>query len=343
MKRILSVLTCLSALIVQAYEVALDSYDTRKSDGNEARRDRRREHVIDTLVKHISDTDIMIVENRTDEMWRDKEDGKIDYLLSYTLKVKPVRFCTFVKGNERLSAGTILYLYENKYRSGLVGPSIRTIAPLPKGDPRRWPSYLPSLDKGDMPRLVFVKKQQKYLKDYLFKLYWVGSPIYDDAMTLSEPDFMRKYHLESVFSNRVYRVMDECVFHVDYPVPDLPETESMKLNRHITDVWKKRSEEAVYTTANTGLIHLSPEEISEIVYIAYRMDKKSGGHKAYMEACAREPKVLLPMDEKKPVFKTAIGIALRDALRKKAEDEKEKEVAKETPRTMDSESDKDKK
>ena len=162
-------------------------------------------------------------------------------------------------------------------------------------------------------------------------------------MTLSEPDFMRKYHLESVFSNRVYRVMDECVFHVDYPVPDLPETESMKLNRHITDVWKKRSEEAVYTTENTGLIHLSPEEISEIVYIAYRMDKNSGGHKAYMEACAREPKVLLPMDEKKPVFKTAIGIALRDALRKKAEDEKEKEVAKETPRTMDSESDKDKK
>ena len=343
MKRILSVLTCLSALIVQAYEVALDSYDTRKSDGNEARRDRRREHVIDTLVKHISDTDIMIVENRTDEMWRDKEDGKIDYLLSYTLKVKPVRFCTFVKGNERLSAGTILYLYENKYRSGLVGPSIRTIAPLPKGDPRRWPSYLPSLAKGDMPRLVFVKKQQKYLKDYLFKLYWVDSPIYDDAMTLSEPEFMRKYHLESVFSNRVYRVMDECVFHVDYPVPDLPETESMKLNRHITDVWKKRSEEAVYTTENTGLIHLSPEEISEIVYIACRMDKKSGGHKAYMEACAREPKVLLPMDEKKPVFKTAIGIALRDALRKKAEDEKkkeEKEVSKENPRTMDSESDK---
>ena len=46
------------------------------------------------------------------------------------------------------------------------------------------------------------------------------------------------------------------------------------------------------------------------------------------------------MDEKKPVFKTAIGIALRDALRKKAEDEKEKEVAKETPRTMESESDK---
>ncbi len=332
--------------LVHSAEFRFDTFDIVENDQFMEYRKDRNKHIIDVLLKHIADSDIAIIHSRRDEFWRDE--GEISDSLLHVLHFSVVRYITSLKGMERFSPNSVLYLYDSKFkvRSQLSASVVSSPAPLAKGSPNRAPDYCPSLRSGDLSRIVFIQKQQSYLKEYFrdFFFEWErDSPEYDDAMALSEAEFMRKYHLESVFSNRVYRVMDECVFHVDYPVPDLPETESMKLNRHITDVWKKRSEEAVYTTANTGLIHLSPEEISEIVYIAYRMDKNSGGHKAYMEACAREPKVLLPMDEKKPVFKTAIGIALRDALREKAAEEKkkeEKEVAKENPRTMDSESDK---
>ena len=300
----------------------------------------KKQSIIDALSTEIRDSDILVFHLRKDEIFR--ENGVIDEDIAITLGFHTMRVCCFLKGAPTIEHYGVGFLYEgDRFRSRkliLCGDGS-----LSRKSPYFRPAYHPFLYFDNLTRLAFVKRQLIPLKDCLIGGRSFYPELCKEVETLSGEAFIQKYGLEAVFSNRVFRATDSCLFHVDYPVPDLPETESMKLNRHITDVWKKRSEEAVYTTANTGLIHLSPEEISEIVYIAYRMDKKSGGHKAYMEACAREPKVLLPMDEKKPVFKTAIGIALRDALREKAAEEKkkeEKEVAKENPRTMDSESDK---
>ena len=300
----------------------------------------KKQSIIDALSTEIRDFDILVFHLRKDEIFR--KNGVVDEEIAITLGFHTMRVCCFLKGAPTVEHYGVGFLYEgDSFRSRkliLCGDGS-----LSRKSPYFRPAYHPSLYFDNLTRLAFVKRQLIPLKDCLIGGRSFHPELCKKVETLSGEAFIQKYGLEAVFSNRVFRATDSCLFHVDYPVPDLPETESMKLNRHITDVWKKRSEEAVYTTANTGLIHLSPEEISEIVYIACRMDKKSGGHKAYMEACAREPKVLLPMDEKKPVFKTAIGIALRDALREKAAEEKkkeEKEVAKENPRTMDSESDK---
>ena len=300
----------------------------------------KKQSIIDALSTEIRDSDILVFHLRKDEIFR--KNGVIDEDIAITLGFHTMRVCCFLKGAPTVEHYGVGFLYEgDRFRSRkliLCGDGS-----LSRKSPYFRPAYHPSLYFDNLTRLAFVKRQLIPLKDCLIGGRSFHPELCKEVETLSGEAFIQKYGLEAVFSNRVFRATDSCLFHVDYPVPDLPETESMKLNRHITDVWKKRSEEAVYTTANTGLIHLSPEEISEIVYIAYRMDKNSGGHKAYMEACAREPKVLLPMDEKKPVFRTAIGIALRDALREKAAEEKkkeEKEVAKENPRTMDSESDK---
>ena len=52
----------------------------------------------------------------------------------------------------------------------------------------------------------------------------------------------------------------------------------------------------------SGLIHLSSEEVSEIVYIAYLLD---GGAGQYAEARKRASELLLPIERSE--FKTAIG------------------------------------
>ena len=60
---------------------------------------------------------------------------------------------------------------------------------------------------------------------------------------------------------------------------------------------------------NSGLIHLSPEEVSEIVYIACLLD---GGAGQYAEASKRAPELLLPVE--KPEFRTAIGKRVHAAV-----------------------------
>ena len=59
----------------------------------------------------------------------------------------------------------------------------------------------------------------------------------------------------------------------------------------------------------SGLIHLSPEEVSEIVYIACLLDVGAG---QYAEASKRAPELLLPVE--KPEFKTAIGRRVHAAV-----------------------------
>ena len=60
---------------------------------------------------------------------------------------------------------------------------------------------------------------------------------------------------------------------------------------------------------NSGLIHLSPEEVSEIVYIACLLDVGAG---QYAEARKRAPELLLPVE--KPEFRTAIGRRVHAAV-----------------------------
>lgn len=271
--------------------------------------DEGRQYIIRALVREIEDSEILIFHLRKDEF--DRKDSVMDGEIYITLGCFAARVCCFLKGEMTVKPYDVGYLYEGDlFRGGIW------VATSHSGFP---PAYNSFLRHDNLVRLIFVKRQRTPLKDCLKGGRTFFPALCKEVETLSGEAFIQKYGLESIFSNRVFRTLEGCVFHVDYSVPELPVTKMMVMNNSVYG-----SKASSRTLAWSGLIHLSPEEISEIVYIAYRMDKKSGGHKAYMEACAREPKVLLPMDEKKPVFKTTIGIALRDALRKKAEDEKQK-------------------
>ena len=99
---------------------------------------------------------------------------------------------------------------------------------------------------------------------------------------ISAEEFVEKINAEAVFSNRVFRLNEGCVFQVDYSLPkgllqDQDEREK-KLDR--------LREEC------TNIMHLSAEEVSEITCLAYAVD---GNLKGYAEACHRCPKVLRPV------------------------------------------------
>jgi hypothetical protein len=53
---------------------------------------------------------------------------------------------------------------------------------------------------------------------------------------------------------------------------------------------------------NSGLLSLSPLEISEIVFIACMRDGEDGAGGRYAEACKRTPEILIPIETQE--FKT---------------------------------------
>lgn len=110
--------------------------------------------------------------------------------------------------------------------------------------------------------------------------------------------------IESAFSNRVFRLNEACSFQVDYPVPDNDEWPRY--------LFKSKAEYIAWTNRihaeNTSLMHLSPDEVSEITYLAYFADNVDTN--GYNAACARCPLILRPVIE----FKTTIGKRLRQAM-----------------------------
>ena len=64
----------LFAGLVQAYEVKLDTFETVPG--------RKKRSIVRELVKHLPDSDIVIIHNRPDEIWRD--DGDLEWKYQWT-------------------------------------------------------------------------------------------------------------------------------------------------------------------------------------------------------------------------------------------------------------------
>ena len=73
-----------------------------------------------------------------------------------------------------------------------------------------------------------------------------------DYKNQTSEELMVKLGVEKVFSNRVFRLNEGCAFHVDYPV-------SGKAVEGVSE-------------GPSVLMHLSAEEVSELVYLAYFVD-----------------------------------------------------------------------
>ena len=86
-----------------------------------------------------------------------------------------------------------------------------------------------------------------------------------------------------------------------------------KTNNEYLDFALEEDEEAMIKSyreeANASIMHLSSDEASEIVYLAYLADKCYTAAD-YAAACKRCPKLLKPVAE----FKTEIGKRLKSAM-----------------------------
>ena len=158
--------------------------------------------------------------------------------------------------------------------------------------------YHPDMTPDGKCRLVFVRPQCEPLKDRVWNISSMVSydtvdqdnQFVEDGHTLPAAEFMAKYNLSQVFSSSVYSITPGCMFIVDHPEFQSVDEKAKK---------------------NSSNMFLSPQEVSEIVYLAYLHEDAQGGAAKYAESVKRS-KILQPMP--KAEFKTLIGQKLHAAL-----------------------------
>ena len=115
---------------------------------------------------------------------------------------------------------------------------------------------------------------------------------------------MQKLKVEAAFSNRVFRMNEGCDFQVDYQLPGTLGLTWRGLEPKERHMERLKSIQA----GNSVLMHLSADEVSELVYLAYLVDGNDA--KGYAAAVLRCPKILKPVAE----IKTTFGKRLQQAL-----------------------------
>ena len=115
------------------------------------------------LVKHLPDSDIVIIHNRPDEIWRD--DGDLEWKYQWTFNFYDIRFCSFLKGMQTVDSYRIGYIYDSEW-----GPTVRKLfyserVPPAEDDPRFPPAYNPDILSSPLTRLVLLKRQKSVMRD----------------------------------------------------------------------------------------------------------------------------------------------------------------------------------
>lgn len=269
-------------------------------------------YVVSQLVEAVKAKDrIVIVQSKIPSSWMaapQDEPPEISIFDAHLLgfgfnSVSPVEF---LKGNIVTRVNGCAFIYPLFH---FTSTSIRK-------DPHVW--YRPDMTSDTLCRLVFVHPQQEPLKDWLFDEPSTLSDPYceqfvADAKTLSSAEFLAKYKLGQVFSNSVYEATPGCMFIVDHPQCAVTDEKLNALRGMVRDIF------------------LSPQEVSEIVYLAYLHEDAKGGALKYAEA-VQQSKILQPIPAKAK-FNTLIGQHLHAALsdpefgmaEKRAQEEKEKQ------------------
>ncbi len=301
MKKIINICLLIILSLASASAKTFDESDSRTKD-----------YITINLAKAIRDYDIAIVHGRRDETYR-RLDSPLNIYYEMPLELRRLRLIAMLKGLVEVEYNDVVYIYvPDKNAIGKpfvwreVGPSVSIEEVLPS-------PYIPSISHDDLMRLVFMKRQATPLKDRVLEGYRSQERMkqfVEDALAMDGKELMDKYNLNDIFPNRVYLLAEACIFQVDYPAPEMPETKSMQMNRKNWELTKAHTPEV---QKYSHLIHLSKREVSEIVFIAYIFDENDGINK-YAKVCKTNTQILLPITE--PVFETEIGRMLYEALNK---------------------------
>lgn len=287
-----------------------------------------REFVVQSVTNCIRNATIALMHERIDEVLR-PEDALMPWYYGPELGFRIRRCVVMLKGEHTLSENEVCYLYETPRQANVL-PTQYFVA----GGPTAF-CYFDG-NRIDMSKAVWLTGRKKWLYDPPYDPYASYMDEFVQLMLLtpefrldksrikpnkyhyghgtvveligvdyarSEPEeLMAKLKIEQVFSNRVFRMNEGCAFQVDYPMPDMDWRGLGNKSDHLE---KLKGIQA----GNTVLMHLSREEVSEIVYLAFIVDSKD--QKEYDAAVRRCPNALCPVSS----CRTSIGRRLQAALR----------------------------
>ena len=271
-----------------------------------------QEYVVKQLSLAFRNCDIAIVQDRWDDGFRVDSGLKPGQIRS--LDLRKMRLLRILKGLPLAKYNEVIYLYTPFDKEWFIMSEVRS------GRPHRAePPYRPLFLSDDLMRLVLMRRQIEPLKERILKSDRDPrlKPFLEDASELvsgkmTAANFMSKYDLTDNFSNKVYSVIEGCVFQVDYPAPVMEETELMRMNKQNLQLTKARVTDS---KKMTRLIHLTPREASEIIFIAYQLEGKKGFDQ--YAAVAKGDPLLEPMEPAE--FKTTIGKQLFEVMKPEIE------------------------
>lgn len=281
-----------------------------------------KEYIVDSITNYIRSCDVVLVQRRFDEF------RHTEYLAcpcAMELGLSTYRCVDVLKGDESVGGYKAVFLYAAP-RVGWELPIPRLVHDHPEYDFGVWENgksrlikgkelwtYLPPYDPYHEMwheyvelRLVVPVRSPIMNRVRFGEEYYIGNEVHrmPASENLSERELMKRLGVENVFSNRVFQALVGSSFQVDYPVPQLEWEKGLMTKEDEEAMIKSYREEA-----NASIMHLSPDEASEIVYLAYLADKRYTAAD-YDAACKRCPKLLKPVKE----FKTEIGKRLKSAM-----------------------------
>lgn len=295
------------------------SFDSASSD--------IQEYVVESITNCIRTASIALMHERTDEALRE-EDELMPWSVGWELGLRERRCVEMLKGDVSSAGYKICYLYQSPRDAGEMAAFVGDVFSNGKVSGFRYykdgkyscgkgkdiwkifPPYDPFSSYGDeFVQLMFLTPEKELdvgrvrFDKHSHKDGSIVRMLGRDPIGMTSKELMRELHLERAFSNRIFRVNDGCAFQVDYPVPDL-DWRRVRPTKEEHLVRLKRIQ-----AGNSVLMHLSHDEVSEIILLAYMVDGKMD---EYASACRRYPKILKPVER----LRTTIGILLYRAMSK---------------------------
>ncbi len=294
-----TIITILGVCILSQVAWPAETFDTAPP--------RTQRYIVESLADAITSCEVAVLLGRSDEWLRSDDVLNIDHRHGFDLR--SFRHVASLKSAVFLPHYGPCYVYPPK---SYITPRIRVRHP--KSEKDLSPPYRPRFPGGEnLTVLMFLRHVTKPLEDRILPASKQREGISGEVSRLGVEAYMEKHELREVFSSRVFLALEGCMFRVDHPVPELPETKAMRLNHANQVLTEARVPELQRTS---GLITLSSREVSEVVFTAYWLEGADEGAAKYAAACAANPAILLPLAAPAD-FETEIGKRLFEAVKAK--------------------------
>lgn len=222
--------------------------------------DDLKNHTERIISKSIRESDqISIVYIRRDEWLRLDGELKPKYILG--LGLSKFRYIETLYGSKRHEVNEIGYMYpQRKHSSRTV---IFNSQPDLSSDLVKYNPVLSS--SKDLPILVFLKKENTpLLVDSADSR--ISKEFSDNLHGMKGEDFVKLYNLEEIYGNKVFSLIsDSSFFSVKRELPDLEETDLIKMNSHLLP--------SSPPVLENNIQELSDDEINDIIYLANFFNK----------------------------------------------------------------------